>query len=324
MRTSFIDSILTGREFRDSPPVLVDVGASGGWHAKWRSIAKHSICVAFDPDVRKMGHASQEKSPFKKCIVFNRVVTHQPTSESDFYLTASPYCSSVLEPDQDGLRHWAFEELFRVDRKVKLPAMDLAEALKEANLTGIDWLKTDSQGMDLRLFQSLPAEMRRRVLAAEFEPGILDGYKGEDKLYEVLRHMQEEGFFMSALNVKGTQRLSPTDFTSIKAWRRKPWRHALKGSPGWAEVSYLNTLRKGAFEKRDFLLVYVFACLEEQFGFASEIASLGHGQFSDPRFLELKFRALGEIRVRPWRWPGILSKRIQNKLWSCMKLCKIS
>ena len=38
----------------------------------------------------------------------------------------------------------------------------------------IDWYKSDSQGTDLRIFDTLLDVVKDRVLAVDFEPGILD------------------------------------------------------------------------------------------------------------------------------------------------------
>ena len=48
-----IDQILRSEHFRDQPPVLIDIGASGGIHSKWKYIAKYSYCIAFDADDKK-------------------------------------------------------------------------------------------------------------------------------------------------------------------------------------------------------------------------------------------------------------------------------
>ncbi len=58
----------------------------------------------------------------------------------------------------------------------------------------IDGYKTDSQGTDLRIFNSLPKEIINKILLAEFEPGIIDAYQGEDKLHHLLAHMEKEPF----------------------------------------------------------------------------------------------------------------------------------
>ena len=311
-----IDRILSLEELRDDPPVLLDVGASGAMYPKWKRISKHSICIAFDADRREMPSAEQEQTSFKKFIVYNRVVTDQISPEIDFFLTTSPYCSSSLEPDAQSLQNWSFAHLFHVEKKVRLAAMRITDALQQSNLPRIDWFKSDSQGTDLRLFQSLPQDVKAQVLQADFEPGILEGYKGEDRLCDVLRHMQDEGFFMSSLEVKGTQRIRPAELEVFTRFRKTLWPHGLRESPGWAEVTYLNPLTKGAFPRRAYLLTYLFALLERQFGFAAEIATTAHERFDDSFFLDLKQEAVTKIRASLWDLPRILAKRVGHKLLS--------
>lgn len=308
-----INGILSRQEIISAPPVLIDIGASGELHSKWRRIAKHSICIAFDADSRELGFTEKESDTFKKLIVFNSAVTDKPDNEIDFYLTKSPFCSSALEPNLESLKEWSFEELFHVNRKIKLKATQLDIALKEAGISYIDWFKTDTQGTDLRLFKSLPDRIRSTVLAAEFEPGILDGYKGEDKLYEVMQYMHSQRFFMSRMDVKGAHRI---DANELKDVQQNSWRHFLIKSPGWAEVTYLNTLRGESYEKRTYLLTYLFAWLEQQYGFALDIARRGFEQTNDPFFQELKNLAGVKINNNALRWPGMLARKLVGKLLS--------
>ena len=86
-----IDQILSRKEFQDKPPVLIDVGASGEIHAKWKKIAKYSICIAFDADEREMSFTENKESGFEKLITINRIVTDRAEDEIDFYLTQSPF-----------------------------------------------------------------------------------------------------------------------------------------------------------------------------------------------------------------------------------------
>ena len=87
-------------------------------------------------------------------------------------------------------------------------ARTLRSILAEHGLSHVDWFKTDSQGTDLRLFLSLGEPIVRRVLAASFEPGLIDAYVGEDKLHAVLQKMNGPPFWMHDIEVRGTQRLS--------------------------------------------------------------------------------------------------------------------
>lgn len=98
-----IEKILKREDFRNQPPVLIDIGASGEIHSKWREIAPYSICVAFDADDREMTFTEKNSSGFKKLVTINRIVTDKPDKEVDFFLTRSPFCSSTLEPDLEKL-----------------------------------------------------------------------------------------------------------------------------------------------------------------------------------------------------------------------------
>ena len=311
-----IEKILSHQDFELAPPVLIDIGASGELHAKWKEIARYSICIAFDADNREMGFTEKETDTFRKLIVFSKVVTDREENEIDFFLTKSPFCSSSLEPDIEKLKDWAFREHFNVEQKIRLKAIRLAAALQEAKIDRIDWLKTDTQGTDLRLFESLPDEIRNKVIMAEFEPGIIDAYEGEDKLHEVMNYMDQQGYFMSTLDVKSTIRINPAVLNKFSTFHKRAVNKCLIKSPGWAEVSYLNTLKSGTFERRTYLLTYLFACLEKQFGFAIEIAKDGYDKTKDSFFLELKESSINKIKSNNLGWPRVMIKKAGNKLLS--------
>jgi FkbM family methyltransferase len=284
-----LDQVLQRPEFVERPPVLVDIGASGQIHHAWKRLARYSICIAFDADDRDFSTAAKRSHPYRTLHLHNNIVSDLDRKELDFYLTKSPHCSSALPPETDKLSNWIFADLFDVVRKVKLRSRTLSDILREHGLSQVDWFKTDSQGTDLRLFLSLGDEVARRVLIASFEPGLIDAYAGEDKLHTLLAKMDELPFWMHDLVIRGTQRLS----RSLWETRVRPLSNgwpplALKMSPGWAEVSFLNTLAGGErFDKRDYLLAWVIASLHDQYGFALDVAVRGAQRFDDPVFEEL-------------------------------------
>src|SRR6185295_6412802 len=89
---------------------------------------------------------------------------------------------------------------------------------------------------DLRLFTELPGGILNGILAAEFEPGIMDAYKGEDKLHMIMREMDKGDFWLSTMDVKGTQRLNASYSKSRGSSFAK---RSIRTSPCWAEVTYL-------------------------------------------------------------------------------------
>jgi FkbM family methyltransferase len=295
----FVDRVLSLPEFAAEPPVLVEIGASGGTHAPWKALARFSIGIAFDPDSRQMQVVHDESAGYRRLHIFPAAAVPDETAEADFHLTRSPYCSSLLRPDGAALGDWDFARLFDVERTVRVPCVSLAKALREAGVTRVDWFKTDSQGTDLRLFQSLGEDICRRVLAVEFEPGIIDAYEGEDKMSAVLAAMDRGDFWLSDLKLRGTLRMSPDDAARLAGHESIRLSAVLPTAPGWGEMTYLNTFRgSGPFSKRDWLLGWVIACMNEQFGFALDLCRRAHVAVPDPIFGTLSAETERMIRER--------------------------
>lgn len=288
---SLIIEIMTRNEFELQPPVLIDIGASGELNSGWKEIAKFSICIAFDADDREFSFVEKETDKFKKLIIFNSIVDDSTSADQKkFYLTSSPYCSSILDTDLNSLSNWIFKDLFLVEKIVPMKATNLKDVMNQLKISYIDWFKTDSQGIDLRLFKSLGNEISQKVLSIEFEPGIIDAYKTEDKFWHILQYMEGKPFWMDEMKVRGTQRISSElakkEFPSINVHNSGEY---IKQSPCWVEISYSNTFEYGdKFSKRDYLLGIAISISKEQWGFAFELATKAFTFFSDKFFEYLK------------------------------------
>lgn len=255
-----INKIITSELFIEKPPLLVDIGASGEIYTKWKQIAPFCICVAFDADTRDFNATIEENKGYKKLYKINRIVAEDSAENKTFFLTKNPYCSSTLKPDTKHLEDWDFKSLFEVEKIVSLPSIQLYKALETIGHDYIDWFKVDSQGTDLDIFLSLPVEIRSKILAADFEPGIIDAYLGEDKLYQVQETIEKEGMWFSSFVVKGTKRINEK-YANINKFQRN--------SPCWAELTVLKT--KSSNDIRSLLLLIIFSLIEDQWGFAIEL-----------------------------------------------------
>jgi hypothetical protein len=294
-----LNTVLSRCEFQEFPPVLVDVGASSGLNPGWKALAKYSICIAFDADDREMASTRRASKVYRELYVYNRALTSGPEGPSDFYLTQSPSCSSLLRPNHKKLSVWEYAERFRVCKKTSVQTVNFGTVLSELKLGQVDWFKTDSQGTDLRLFLSLGSSVIQKLLVAEFEPGIIDAYEGEDKLWEVMRAMDERDFWMADIEIKGSNRINKAMLDGFGRFEQTYMLHLLKVSPGWAEVLYLNSFTdaEGIFSMRDYLLGWVCASLKERHGFALELAVAGEERFEDAVFDTLKKYSLRRIRT---------------------------
>ncbi|OGU72191.1 MAG: hypothetical protein A3H45_04890 [Ignavibacteria bacterium RIFCSPLOWO2_02_FULL_55_14] len=311
-----IERLLGRPEVELQPPVLVDIGASGHIHPIWAPIARYSVCIAFDADDRELAATRSESSGFLRRHVIHSVVSSSRKPMTKFYLTHSPFCSSTLVPDSSALSEWAFADSFTVERVAQVRSRMLAHVLEELGLENVDWFKTDAQGIDVRLFQSLPVSIRRKVLVADFEPGIMDAYAGEDKLHELMKGMERSGFWMSDLDIRGSQRIRLKDVEGrLSRFHLRYLHHLVKTSPGWGEVSYMNsfgTLKM--FSLRDMLVACTFAIVKGQYGFVIRLAGLGRERFGDPLFEEVERYAVRKIRYAIAGLPFMAARKLIERL----------
>lgn len=289
----------------DIHPVLIDVGASGEPPEIWRSIAEFSTYVGFDPDSREIKHDAVRG--YRSGIVINKALTADPSANTvTFYLTRSPYCSSMLPPESQALAKYSYWELFEVERTATVAATTLTKVLAEQLLAQVDWLKLDSQGADLRIYLSLNEKTRHRVLAVDMEPGLLDAYRGEDLFVDVHRQLKAEGFWLSHLNVLGVPRISRSAMQALKIRTSGGLPSlasgALRTSPGWCEARYLRTTEWFAandYGERELILAWIFALIDKQYGHALDIATAASTALSNRALAATLWNGAAALLRRP-------------------------
>jgi len=297
-------------------PVLVDIGAAGARPEIWRPIAQKSIYVGFDPDHREVQVTSNGE--FHQTTIVEEAITEDDTSsEVLFYLTKSPYCSSRLKPDYQSLSSYLFSRLFEVEGEAHVRAESLNLALERLHLPVVDWIKLDTQGTDLRVFNSLREETRSRVLAVDVEPGLIDAYQGEDLFVDTHQRLIRSGFWLSRMEVHGATRMRRSTLdqltTAIGDVTERMVSEVSATSPAWCEARYFRTLESLALTgagKREFALLWVFALLDRQLGVALDLAMDYQRTFgSDPVSKILREEPLRQIRqFRSSNWLRRLKK----------------
>jgi len=311
-----IDKILKHESFKNKPPVLVDVGASGDIHQIWKSIAKHCVCIAFDPDDRDLEASSQTGKGFKDFFIVNRIVSDTEGIKK-FYLTVSPHCSSSLNTDLTNLTPYDLKSAFEVMKEIELAAVTIDTSLEKIGLDYIDWFKTDTQGTDLRIFASINPKITEKILVAEFEPGIMDAYKGEDKLYKIMEFFEKKDFWCDECVVKGMRRIDPmTKENSFNTIEKRFFHLFQKSNAFWAEISYMNQMKTQEFEIRDYLLMSVFSLIKEQYGFVTETCNAAKEKFEDPIFDDISEYAIYKMKINGYKkLPFYIIKKLFNKMF---------
>lgn len=299
---SLLDRVMREPELQSEPPVLVDVGAAGGVHPAWRRIARYAVGVGFEPDAREAAPLDAAQREFKRWIFCpGLAVPESPADgQATLHLTRSPQCSSTLPPRTAALAEWSFADFFEVTERRRFPATTLKAALVAQGIARVDWLKCDTQGLDLQLWLSLPAEWRARTLAVEVEPGIIDAYEGEEKLGDVLGALAREPFWLADLKVGRVPRGRRAVLErSLGAGAGRWVRRLAPGAPAWANAHFLRDFAQATevLDRRAYLLGWVWATLAGQHGAALTVADAGVGRFGSGIF-----NAMASASARSLRW----------------------
>jgi hypothetical protein len=272
--------------------------------------------VAFEPDAREAGALDCTQRSFRR-FIFCPVIAvpeRSPDQRAVLHLTQSPQCSSLLRPKPEALCEWTFADFFVVNEAREVAARTLADALAAEGIARIDWLKCDTQGLDLKLFQSLALAWRERLLAVEFEPGLIDSYEGEDKLAHVLLAMEREPFWLQELKTGGVPRARLKLVREAFGPDVAPWVRRLGPcAPGWANLRFLRdvALVPESLDRRAHLLAWVFAMLSGQPGQALTVANLGGARYPGRLFPEMC-----RASVRALRWAML--RRFPRWAWERM------
>jgi len=296
---NIIHQISQRPDFIRKPPVLIDVGASGGLNPVWQKIASFSTLIAFDPDEREFGYIEQKGTGYKGNYVFKSIATSEiGITKKKFYLTKSPYCSSTLRPVSDKLKGHHFSDSYEVEKEIELTAVNIQDALDKLKLEHVDWFKTDTQGTDLRLFKCLKDSISRKVLVAEFEPGIMDSYEGEDKLADVLEYMDSLDFYLTNLNIKGPLKIDSNHFNQIfsGSLKKRLAGDMVKKIPGWAEMTYANSLADSSFAEREYILSWLFHTLQDHHCIAYSVINDAKTKKPDELYKTLEAFSLSKIK----------------------------
>jgi hypothetical protein len=106
----------------------------------------------------------------------------------------------------------------------------------------------------------------------------------------VLRELNDSGFWLSDIKIKGVARLPKELLDAEFNWTltRKLIKESLKKAPGWGEMTFINTFENSNLCRREYLLGWLFSTLERHHSFAFVLASRGQEQFNSDIFSDLK------------------------------------
>lgn len=180
----------------------IDVGAHFG--ETTLGYARHNPGLrifAFEPNLsaaaKLMGRAS------------NYVVIPMAVAETDghaeFHVNAFDAASSLMKMDEDVRRSWAGGEVLREECVLTVPTIRLDTFMRLLEISRVDFLKIDTQGMDLAVVKSAGARLRDITkITLEVDITSVPLYSGAPSKDDVLTFLSQAGFSLVSVE-KQTQ-----------------------------------------------------------------------------------------------------------------------
>ena len=178
---------------------MIDVGASGGVHGRWKPLKEHLRVVGFEPDERAFRNLLDTQGTDGAFTYINSAL-HKAPAEIEFFLTRKPENSSTLVPNTKLLESFPDPGRFDVIVSTNIEVTTLDNALRESGIGDVDFIKIDTQGSELFILQGATEILSQSVFGMEVEVEFVDIYKGQPLFADVDKFLRELGFVLFDLN----------------------------------------------------------------------------------------------------------------------------
>lgn len=172
---------------------LVDVGSSGGLHARWQRFAPHIRNCGFEPNEEEF----KKLPPSADCLWINAGLAGA-CGKRELFLTRAYQNSSLLRPNHELIKTLEWGDAHEVVAALIVDCTTLDEALTSHDISP-DFLKIDTQGTELEILQGGVKSIESTV-CVELEVEFIELYTGQPRFAEVDQFMRHHGFFLCDLS----------------------------------------------------------------------------------------------------------------------------
>jgi FkbM family methyltransferase len=169
--------------------VIFDIGSSFAKSNKILKKYSQDICY-LEIDALSVSEITDQK--LYKNIKIRKGI-HTLTGPKEFIERQYIETSSFLDIRPGMIEQYGMDYHFKEVKRFALECVTVSDILKENNLNHIDFLKTDVEGLDFDIIQSIESMLPKvNVIKSEirFEPF----YIGEKPFYEVCKYLSDHGF----------------------------------------------------------------------------------------------------------------------------------
>jgi FkbM family methyltransferase len=164
------------------------------------------VCVEPDPTLYEV---IRKKRPRDICV--NAGVGASPESAADFYVMTERTLNTFSKKEADRYQSYGTQ---KIEAVVKIPLFSVNKILSDNFSSCPNFLSLDVEGLDLLILQSFDFnQFRPEVFCIETLTYVED--KSQQKIQEIIRHMEHAGYFVYA------DTFINTIFVDKKSWNSR-------------------------------------------------------------------------------------------------------
>jgi len=181
--------------------VIVDVGAAGGLFWKWEILSRMGVVkgIGFEPDADEC-RASQALFPHN---TFLQMAIAGKKGKTKLRIARNGPCTSLLEPNLKRMQRWPIRNCFETIKTIEISAVTLSQALSDAGIDKVDFLKVDVQGAEGEVLAGA-GKYLDQLLGIELETHMVPLYKGERVFADLTGALDKWNFRLRGVEPQGS------------------------------------------------------------------------------------------------------------------------
>ncbi len=182
------------KQLTPAPLTLIDVGARAGINARWTNLLpKFPLrIIGFEPDEAECAALNAKGDAFVKYLPF---AVGSKVERRTFHLLESEPSSSLFRPNYAFINRFASAPNYAIKREIPVTTSTLDDALKQAGIDDVDYLKIDTEGCERDILNGA-AETLKNVFAVEVEVWFNQVFSGAPLFRDIDALLAEQGFVL--------------------------------------------------------------------------------------------------------------------------------